>query len=139
MLKLIAFHRWIEGDALDLPFPNGCFDAITMGYGLRNVVDKEKAMQELLRVVKSGISYSSVHPQNRNLQTSDSEIYWGKNLILFFFSVSGSRVSVLDFNKSTSPLSSSFQVYSYTKISRSTLVYQENAILSRKYLWHCVT
>lgn len=67
MLKLIAFHRWIEGDALDLPFPNGCFDAITMGYGLRNVVDKEKAMQELLRVVKSGISYSSVHPQNRNL------------------------------------------------------------------------
>lgn len=44
----------MEGDALDLPFGDGWFDAVTMGYGLRNVVDKHKAMQEILRVLKPG-------------------------------------------------------------------------------------
>ena len=28
---------WIEGDAMDLKFSNDCFDAATIGYGLRNV------------------------------------------------------------------------------------------------------
>ncbi|XP_041016085.1 2-phytyl-1,4-beta-naphthoquinone methyltransferase, chloroplastic-like isoform X1 [Juglans microcarpa x Juglans regia] len=65
---------WVEGDALDLPFPDGYFDAITMGYGLRNVVDKYRAMQEMFRVLKPG-----------------------------------SRVSVLDFNKSTQPFTASIQ------------------------------
>jgi demethylmenaquinone methyltransferase/2-methoxy-6-polyprenyl-1,4-benzoquinol methylase len=53
--------RWVEGDALDLPFSNGHFDAITMGYGLRNVVDKHKAMQEILRVLKAGFILSLSH------------------------------------------------------------------------------
>jgi demethylmenaquinone methyltransferase/2-methoxy-6-polyprenyl-1,4-benzoquinol methylase len=47
-------RRWVEGDALALPFADNYFDAITMGYGLRNVVDKRKAMQEILRVLKPG-------------------------------------------------------------------------------------
>lgn len=46
--------KWIEGDALDLPFPSSSFDAITMGYGLRNLVDRKKAMQEIFRVLKPG-------------------------------------------------------------------------------------
>ena len=44
----------MEGDALNLPFSDGTFDAITMGYGLRNVVDKRKALEEMLRVLKQG-------------------------------------------------------------------------------------
>lgn len=48
-------YRWVEGDALDLPFPDGYFDAITVGYGLRNVVDKHRAMLEMLRVLKPGL------------------------------------------------------------------------------------
>lgn len=47
--------RWVEGDALDLPFSNGNFDAMTMGYGLRNVVDRRKALQEMFRVLKPGL------------------------------------------------------------------------------------
>ncbi|XP_039143417.1 2-phytyl-1,4-beta-naphthoquinone methyltransferase, chloroplastic [Dioscorea cayenensis subsp. rotundata] len=46
--------KWIEGDALDLPFPSSSFDAITMGYGLRNLVDRKKALQEIFRVLKPG-------------------------------------------------------------------------------------
>ncbi|KAL8241637.1 hypothetical protein R6Q59_011939 [Mikania micrantha] len=45
---------WVEGDALDLPFSDSSFDAITMGYGLRNVIDKYKAMKEVYRVLKPG-------------------------------------------------------------------------------------
>ncbi|RCV34452.1 hypothetical protein SEVIR_7G169400v4 [Setaria viridis] len=46
--------KWIEGDALDLPFTDCYFDAVTIGYGLRNVVDKSRAMQEIFRVLKLG-------------------------------------------------------------------------------------
>ncbi|KAI3696495.1 hypothetical protein L1987_79513 [Smallanthus sonchifolius] len=46
--------KWVQGDALDLPFSDCYFDAITMGYGLRNVIDKFKAMKEVYRVLKPG-------------------------------------------------------------------------------------
>ncbi|KAF8704179.1 hypothetical protein HU200_031674 [Digitaria exilis] len=46
--------KWIEGDALYLPFTDCYFDAVTVGYGLRNVVDKSRAMQEIFRVLKPG-------------------------------------------------------------------------------------
>ncbi|XP_020698113.2 2-phytyl-1,4-beta-naphthoquinone methyltransferase, chloroplastic [Dendrobium catenatum] len=59
--------KWIEDDALNLPFEDSYFNAVTVGFGLRNLVDKRKAMQEIFRVLKPG-----------------------------------SKVSILDFNKSTS-------------------------------------
>ena len=43
---------WIEGDALNLPFPDNYFDCATMGYGLRNVVDIPRCLEELYRVLK---------------------------------------------------------------------------------------
>ena len=46
--------QWIQGDAMDLPFEDGTFDAVTMGYGLRNVADRPKALRELLRVLRPG-------------------------------------------------------------------------------------
>lgn len=45
---------WLEGDALNLPFPDAHFDAATMGYGLRNVIDIPRCLQELYRVLKPG-------------------------------------------------------------------------------------
>lgn len=50
--------RWVQGDALDLPHPDCSFGAITMGYGLRNVIDKRKSLQEMYRVLKPGASIS---------------------------------------------------------------------------------
>ncbi|KAL8137979.1 hypothetical protein V2J09_003980 [Rumex salicifolius] len=50
--------EWIEGDALDLPFSDGYFDAITIGYGLRNVVDRDLAIKEVFRVLKPGSKLS---------------------------------------------------------------------------------
>jgi demethylmenaquinone methyltransferase/2-methoxy-6-polyprenyl-1,4-benzoquinol methylase len=45
---------WIEADVLNLPFDNNQFDAITMGYGLRNVKDIPRSLQEIHRVLKPG-------------------------------------------------------------------------------------
>ncbi len=45
---------WIEGDALHLPFDDNQFDAATLGYGLRNVTDIPRSLEELQRVLKPG-------------------------------------------------------------------------------------
>jgi demethylmenaquinone methyltransferase/2-methoxy-6-polyprenyl-1,4-benzoquinol methylase len=45
---------WIEGDLLELPFEDEGFDAATVGFGVRNVVDLERALRELRRVLRPG-------------------------------------------------------------------------------------
>lgn len=58
---------WIEGDALNLPFPDEQFDAVTMGYGLRNVTDISRSLKELHRVLKPGAKAAILdfnHPTN---------------------------------------------------------------------------
>ncbi len=44
--------NWVEADALNLPFTDNYFDAATMGYGLRNITDIPRCLQELNRVLK---------------------------------------------------------------------------------------
>jgi demethylmenaquinone methyltransferase/2-methoxy-6-polyprenyl-1,4-benzoquinol methylase len=46
--------EFIEGDALNLPFEGASFDAATIAFGLRNLADPVKGLQEMLRVVKPG-------------------------------------------------------------------------------------
>ncbi|WP_432505750.1 demethylmenaquinone methyltransferase [Kineococcus arenarius] len=42
------------GDATRLPFADGAFDAVTISFGLRNVVDVDGALREMSRVVRPG-------------------------------------------------------------------------------------
>ena len=44
----------VHGDACQLPFEDGSFDGITMGYGIRNVTDIPKALREAHRVLRYG-------------------------------------------------------------------------------------
>ncbi len=41
-------------NAETLPFPDNYFDCVTIGFGLRNVTDKDKALAEMARVIKPG-------------------------------------------------------------------------------------
>jgi len=44
----------LAADALALPFADGSFDAVTISFGLRNVVDTDAALVEMSRVVRPG-------------------------------------------------------------------------------------
>jgi len=48
------FIRFVQADAMDLPFDDDTFDAVTISFGLRNIVDPKKALAEFFRVVKPG-------------------------------------------------------------------------------------
>ena len=41
-------------DALDLPYADASFDAVTVGFGVRNLADLETGLAELARVLKPG-------------------------------------------------------------------------------------
>ena len=45
---------WCSADALNLPFQDQVFDAVTSGYLVRNATDINRAFSEQTRVVKSG-------------------------------------------------------------------------------------
>lgn len=45
---------YIQANAENLPFLSDSFDKITMGFGLRNVAQKEKALVSMTRVLKPG-------------------------------------------------------------------------------------
>jgi demethylmenaquinone methyltransferase / 2-methoxy-6-polyprenyl-1,4-benzoquinol methylase len=45
---------FVAGDATCLPFGDHSFDAVTISFGLRNVVDVDAALSELHRVTKPG-------------------------------------------------------------------------------------
>jgi demethylmenaquinone methyltransferase/2-methoxy-6-polyprenyl-1,4-benzoquinol methylase len=46
--------EWLRGDALALPFEDGSFEAVTVGFGVRNLADLEAGFGELGRVLVPG-------------------------------------------------------------------------------------
>ncbi|MHB8060949.1 MAG: class I SAM-dependent methyltransferase [Gaiellaceae bacterium] len=46
--------EWVQGDLCKLPFADGAFQAATIGFGLRNVADRDRALRELRRVLAPG-------------------------------------------------------------------------------------
>jgi len=46
--------RAVQANAEKLPFADGSFDCITIGFGLRNVTDKDAALRSMYRVLKPG-------------------------------------------------------------------------------------
>ena len=44
----------VVGDAMNLPFADNMFDYVTIAFGIRNVADIPKALQEIKRVLKAG-------------------------------------------------------------------------------------
>jgi len=44
--------EWVRGDVLALPFDDASFDAVTVGFGVRNVDDLDAGLRELRRVLR---------------------------------------------------------------------------------------
>jgi demethylmenaquinone methyltransferase/2-methoxy-6-polyprenyl-1,4-benzoquinol methylase len=49
-----ASPRWVEADALNLPFPDASFDLVTSAFGFRNLADYDAGLREIVRVLRPG-------------------------------------------------------------------------------------
>ena len=68
----------VAASAEEIPFPDADFDLLTIAFGIRNVVDKKKALTEFYRVLK---------PQGRLavLEFSQPQVAWLRALYNFYF------------------------------------------------------
>lgn len=63
--------EWVQADGLELPFPDGAFDRVLVGYGLRNLADLDRGLREIRRVLRPGGEIFSLdfgHPPSRTLR-----------------------------------------------------------------------
>ncbi len=51
---LVGNIDFAQIDAEEIPFPDNSFDSVTIGFGLRNVTDKQKALNAMYRVLRPG-------------------------------------------------------------------------------------
>ncbi|HEV2064041.1 MAG TPA: bifunctional demethylmenaquinone methyltransferase/2-methoxy-6-polyprenyl-1,4-benzoquinol methylase UbiE [Thermoanaerobaculia bacterium] len=67
---------YVQGDALRLPFRDGSFDVVSVGYGLRNLADLPRGLSEMRRVLASrgrAVVLDFGKPDN----PAASALYWG--------------------------------------------------------------
>ncbi|MCP4570378.1 MAG: bifunctional demethylmenaquinone methyltransferase/2-methoxy-6-polyprenyl-1,4-benzoquinol methylase UbiE [FCB group bacterium] len=51
-----------QADAMFLPFEDNSLDAVTIGFGIRNVVDRPKALKDILRTLRPGGKLVIIEP-----------------------------------------------------------------------------
>jgi demethylmenaquinone methyltransferase / 2-methoxy-6-polyprenyl-1,4-benzoquinol methylase len=90
--------EFVFADATNLPFAANEFDATTISFGLRNVVDVEKALREMFRVTKPGgrvviCEFSRV--QNRLLRPLYE--FYLKRLLPVFSRIAGQKPEAYDY------------------------------------------
>lgn len=88
-----GFHsKLIEADALQTPLPSDSLDLITIAYGLRNLTDYRRGLEEMLRLLKPGgclVVLEFSRPRNRLWRTL-FEFYFRRVLPCIGNAVSGS-------------------------------------------------
>jgi len=74
----------LEGDAMNLPFADNSFDAVTIGFALRNVPDILTVLREMTRVVRPGGQVISLELSKPEAPIFKSVYYLYFNRILPF-------------------------------------------------------
>ncbi len=65
--------KYAQVNAEHIPFPDNRFDCVTIGFGLRNVTDKQQALNEMFRVTKPGgraLVLEFSHPRGEPLKSA---------------------------------------------------------------------
>lgn len=86
--KKVPEAKFIQADCTNLPFDDNSFDIITMGFGLRNIENYNKAISESYRVLKSGGQLLHLDFGQKNFFSAVFDfvipplvkIFYGKNL-----------------------------------------------------------
>ncbi len=76
---------WVVGDMTALPITSASVDAVTTGYGLRNVPDLPRAIAEIHRVLKPGGRIGA-------LDFDRPEAWWKRTIYLAYLTVVGSTL-----------------------------------------------
>jgi demethylmenaquinone methyltransferase / 2-methoxy-6-polyprenyl-1,4-benzoquinol methylase len=82
--------RFEWADALQLPYDAGRFDAVTVGFGVRNLADLDRGLRELSRVLRPGgrlVILEIVHPTRPPLSTFYS--LWFDRIVPILGAVAG--------------------------------------------------
>lgn len=73
MLKLAKAKNpdkvFMQGDCTELPFTKNEFDFITIGFGLRNIENRKKALSEIYRTLKTGGKFLHLDFGRHNLSS----------------------------------------------------------------------
>lgn len=72
---------FIEADVMALPFPEDSFDGATMGFSLRNVVDIDSVLRNVLRVLRPGGRFV-----NLDMSKAPSAL-WRRLFNLYFYNI----------------------------------------------------
>jgi demethylmenaquinone methyltransferase / 2-methoxy-6-polyprenyl-1,4-benzoquinol methylase len=84
--------RWIEADALRLPFHDAQFDLVTSAFGFRNLADYDAGLREILRVLHPGGECGILDfGEPRGLMGSLYRVYFKKVLPAIGTLISGVR------------------------------------------------
>jgi demethylmenaquinone methyltransferase/2-methoxy-6-polyprenyl-1,4-benzoquinol methylase len=84
--------RFEWADALELPYPNGAFDAVTVGFGARNLADLDGGLRELARVLRPGgrlVIHEITQPRRPPLSTFYS--LWFDRIVPVLGTIAGGR------------------------------------------------
>jgi len=82
--------RFEWADALSLPYADAGFDAVTVGFGVRNLADLDRGLREMARVLKPGgrlVILEITQPRRRPLATFYS--VWFDRVVPLLGSVAG--------------------------------------------------
>lgn len=85
----------LAGDALSLPFPDGCFACATAGFSLRNMPDLPQALSEMVRVVQTGgrVTTLELTPMGRGLRARFFRLYFHGLVPLIGQLIAGDRTA----------------------------------------------
>ena len=74
--------NWLAGDAQDIPLADNSVDRVTIAFGLRNVPDRMKALNQIVRILKPGGRFCCLefsHVKNPILSSVYDE--WSFNIL----------------------------------------------------------